>query len=127
MKEDVRSSEYKYVLGVFVDFIGAFDNLEWKRVLERMSEIGCEEMALWNSYFQGRRAFIIGVIEVVWRNVERGCPQGSICGPFIWNLMMDVLLWKLDECECKCVAYADDLLLILEGQSRVKVDRMGTD
>ena len=65
MKEDVRSSEYKYVLGVFVDFIGAFDNLEWKRVLERMSEIGCEEMALWNSYFQGRRAFIIGVIEVV--------------------------------------------------------------
>ena len=127
VKEYVRSSECKYVLGVFVDFKGAFDNLEWKRVLERMSEIGCEEMALWKSYFQGRRACMIGVNEVVWRNVERGCPQGSICGPFIWNLMMDVLLWKLDECGCKCVAYADDLLLIVEGQSRVEVERMGTD
>ena len=43
----------KYVLGVFDDFKGAFDNLEWKRVLERMSEIGCEVMVLWKSYFQG--------------------------------------------------------------------------
>ena len=97
------------------------------RVLERMSEIGCEEMALWKSYFQGRRACMIGVNYVVWRNVEGGYPQGSICGPFIWNLIMDVLLWKLDECGCKCVAYADDLLLIVEGQSRVEVERMGTD
>ena len=40
VKEYVRSSECKYVLGVFVDFKGAFDNLEWKRVLERLSEIG---------------------------------------------------------------------------------------
>ena len=46
VKEYVRSSVCKYVLGVFVDFKGAFENLEWKRVLERMSEIGCEEMAL---------------------------------------------------------------------------------
>ena len=83
MKEYERSSECKYVLGVFVDFKGAFDNLEWKRVLERMSEIGCEKMALWKSYFHGRRVCMIGVNEVVWRNVEWGCPQGSICGTFI--------------------------------------------
>ena len=72
----------------------AFDNLEWKRVLEKLNEIGCEEMTLWKSYFQGRRACMIGVTEVVRRNVERGCPQKSICDPFIWNLMMDELLWK---------------------------------
>mgnify|MGYP004589933261 CR=1 FL=1 len=46
----------------------------------------------------------------------------------IWNLMMDDLLWKLDECVgCKCVAYADDLLLIVEGQSRVEVELKGTE
>ena len=39
VKEYVRSSVCKHVLGVFVDFKGAFDNLEWKRVLERISEI----------------------------------------------------------------------------------------
>ena len=37
--------------------------------------------------------------------------------------MMDVLLWKLDECGCKCVTYADELLLIVEGQSRVEYGR----
>lgn len=47
-------------------------------------------------------------------------------GPFIWNLIMDELLWRLRESDCKIVAYAD-LLLIVEGQSRVKIERMGTE
>ena len=33
----------------------------------------------------------------------------------------------MDECGCKCVAYADDLLLTVEGQSRVEVERKGTE
>ena len=28
---------------------------------------------------------------------------------------------------CKCVPYADDLLLMIEGQSRVEVERKGTE
>ena len=80
-----------------MDFIGAFDNLESVRVIEKLKSVGCEEIAVWESYFQRRSACMIGVNDVVRRKVERGCPQGSICGPFIWNLMMDNLLWKLDE------------------------------
>lgn len=127
VKEYVRMSDSKYVLGVFVDFVGAFDNLEWMRVLEKLNEIRCEEMSLWKSYFQGRGACMVSTNEVVWRNVERGCPQGSVCGPFIWNMMMDRRLWKLDERGCKCVAYADDLLLLVEGHSRVEIERKGTE
>ena len=93
----VQGSESKYVLGVFVDFVGAIDNLEWVRVIDKLKRVGCEEIGLWESYFQGRSACMIGVNDAVWRKVERGCPQGSVCGPFIWNLMMDDLLWKLDE------------------------------
>jgi len=68
-----------------------------------------------------------GVRETVWKDACRGCPQGSICGPFIWNLMMDDLLWRLRGAGCKVVAYADDLLLIVEEQSRVELERMGTE
>ena len=75
-----------------MDFIGAFDNLESVRVIEKLKSVGCEEIAVWESYFQRRSACMIGVNDVVWRKVERGCPQGSICGPFIWNLMMEDLL-----------------------------------
>ena len=42
-------SESKYVLGVFVDFKSAFDNLEWIRVIEKLREAGYEEMFLWRS------------------------------------------------------------------------------
>ena len=53
MKDYIRMSESKYVLGVFEDFKSAYDNLEWMRVIEKLREIGCEEMSLWKSYFQG--------------------------------------------------------------------------
>ena len=85
----------KYVFGIFVDFKGAFDYLSWSSVLSKIRECDCWELALWKSYFHGRKAFVQGVNERVWVNVERGCPQGSIAGPFIWNLMMDELLGEL--------------------------------
>lgn len=92
-----------------------------------LRDVVCEEMSLWRSYFQGRRECMVGVNDVVWKKIERSCPKWSICGPFIWNLMMDELLWKIDESGCKCVAYADDLLLIVEGQSQVEIKRNGTE
>lgn len=112
---------------MFVDFQGAFDNLEWKSVIGRLREIGCEEMGLWESYFSERRVCMVGVCGEVWKDVQRGCPQGSICGPFIWNLMMDGLLWRLRERGCKVVAYADDLLMIVDGQNRMELERKGTE
>lgn len=83
--EWANESDKKYVLGIFVDFKGAFDNLEWKCVLERLRDVECEELGLWESYFYERRVCMVGACEVVWKEVERGRPQGSICGPFIWN------------------------------------------
>ena len=42
----MQGSECKYMLGVFVDFVEAFDNLERVRVIEKLESVGCEEMAL---------------------------------------------------------------------------------
>ncbi|KMQ89014.1 reverse [Lasius niger] len=55
VQEWVSGSESKYVLGVFVDFQGAFDNLEWDCVIQKLREIGCEEIGLWESYFRRNR------------------------------------------------------------------------
>lgn len=33
----------------------------------------------------------------------------------------------LDECGCKCVTYANDLLLLVEGESQVKIKQKGTN
>lgn len=127
VKEVVNEADKKYVLGVFVDFRGAFDNLTWSRVTQKLAEVGCAEVGLWTSYFRDRKVCVRGVNEVVWKNVERGCPQGSIGGPAVWNMMIEELLVVLNRCECSVVAYADDLLIVVDGDSRREIESKATD
>lgn len=123
VKELVAQSTQKYVVGVFVDFRGAFDNLSWSAVISKLASIGCRELPIWRSYFANRKSCLVGRRDVAWRNAERGCPQGSICGPVIWNMMMDNLLNVLRSENIKHVAYADDLLLIIDGRSRTATEQ----
>lgn len=78
VKDCVRMRECKYVFGMFMDFKG--DNLEQMRGIEKLHKIGYEKMSLWRGYIQQTRTRMIGVNEVVWKNVGRDCPQRSICG-----------------------------------------------
>lgn len=120
----VSASRSKYVLGVFVDFKGAFDNVEWNAALRRLLELGCREASLWRSFFSGRSASIVSRHGVATVPVTRGCPQGSISGPFIWNILMDVLLQRLEPLGALS-AYADDLLLLIEGNARSELEQKG--
>lgn len=125
IREWVATSERKHVCAIFVDFKGAFDNLRWDRILERLIEVGCSgaEMKLWRSYFENRKVCMRSMSgrEVVWKTVERGCPQGSIGGPSIWNLCMDELLNDLNESGKKFAAFADDLTILVEARNRVGI------
>lgn len=110
----VRESPKTHVLGVFVDFAGAFDNLLWGPVLDKLSTIEGIDISLWRSYFSQRKVLVQEGESLVEREVTRGCPQGSICGPYVWNLMMDDLLFELEAQGIGVVAYADDLFIPIE-------------
>ncbi|KAK9701483.1 Reverse transcriptase (RNA-dependent DNA polymerase) [Popillia japonica] len=126
VKECVNGTACKYVLGIFVDFKGAFDSLRWDRLLVHLRDSGCMEMGVWYSYFKERKMRMKDAREEVWKDITRGCPQGSICGPAVWNMMMGVLLNELNESGCKVIAYADDLLLMIEGNSRRMLEENGS-
>ncbi|KAJ3666181.1 hypothetical protein Zmor_001634 [Zophobas morio] len=65
VKQVVEWSEKKYVLGIFVDFTGAFDNLSWNAVLSKLMEVGRKEIKVWASYFRDRKVCVVeGVNEV---------------------------------------------------------------
>lgn len=49
VKKSVSESRRKYVMGMFVDFQTAFDNLEWDVVLDNVSKIKCGELDVWMS------------------------------------------------------------------------------
>lgn len=66
VKEYIEMNGSKYVFGIFVNFKGAFDNLKWMRMLEKLREIECVEIPVWRRrYFQGRQACMVSVNEVV--------------------------------------------------------------
>uniref|UniRef100_A0ABD2VWM3 Reverse transcriptase domain-containing protein n=1 Tax=Trichogramma kaykai TaxID=54128 RepID=A0ABD2VWM3_9HYME len=122
----VDHSSAKLVAGVLVDFRGAFDFLSWHSTLDRLDLVGLssEEMGLWSSYFADRSVFLMNRRggQVARRGLERGCPQGSIGGPTVWNLALDELLWQLERAGIPVVAYADDTTCLAEGESRDQLE-----
>jgi hypothetical protein len=49
--------------------------------------------------------------------VNRGCPHGSCCAPGFWNLLFNSLLDLNFTTSTKAVAFADDLLLAIKGET----------
>ena len=46
MSDSVKGCVKKYMLGIFVDFKGAFDNFSWRRVIDKLRDVGCMELDL---------------------------------------------------------------------------------
>ena len=115
-------------MALLFDISGAFDNAWWPLVFKSLRERGCPRNVfdVLKSYFDNRRVGLeIGSIKVT-KRATRGCPQGSVLGPACWNLMFDDLLRSLEESiGNKFVAYADDLLVVIEGDSRLKLEIEG--
>lgn len=127
VQEKVNASEKKYVLGIDIDFKGAFDNLSWLAMLGELDATECDEFNLWVSYFEGREVRLRGQNEIVCKDVFRGCPQGSKSGPAMWNLVMDNLLKAIVARGFFIAAFADDGKILIESDSRAELERMGNE
>ena len=81
------------------DMSKAFDSLHPHLMQCKIKAYGFQDRALdlLHSYLCSRlgRVFIGSVIST-WRNVERGCPQGSVLGPLLWNICQNDLSYNLD-------------------------------
>ena len=76
-------------------------------------------------YLRGHTVGLVGK-HAVTKNATRGCSQGSILlGPSLWNLVFDDLLHTLGRRGVRAVAYTDDLLIIISGNSRVQIETAG--
>ncbi|KAK2574822.1 hypothetical protein KPH14_012975, partial [Odynerus spinipes] len=104
----LKSTVKKYVVAVFVDIQGAFDNLWWPAIRNRVVLVRSESVK-------------------IEKNMEKGCPQGSVIGPNAWNWCLDVLLNNLrevDESNIEVNAYADDILFLIKGNSRKEIENL---
>lgn len=114
----------KYVLLIFIDIKGAFDHLWWPGVLQalRQRPVSGRMFAMVRSFLNTRETLLVSNERTVRKTPTRGCPQGSVLGPFLWNLVADILLDRLNTEATSLVMYADDGTIIIESDSRAALE-----
>ena len=124
IKDAVQASNQKYVIALFVDISGAFNNLWYPALFERLEELTTppDLLQTLKDYCQNRWARVIGPEGKVQKPLNKGAPQGSVLGPQLWNIIMDVFLKELEPVCLLAVAFADDLTFLIEGNSRRELE-----
>ena len=69
---------------------------------------------LTQGYLKDRKAIITINNISIEKKISKGCPQGSCCGPGLWNIQFDPLQYTK---HTKAVAFADDLLIMVRAES----------
>lgn len=128
MKRDVEESPQKYVAGLFLDISGAFDSAWWPEVLRVLREWRCPNniYRLIRNYFRGRRVTLKARNGEVEKTITKGCPQGSVVGPLLWNVLFDGFLRLPFENGVTARAYADDALLLVKANTSPELMRRCT-
>ena len=102
-------------LGTFLDVEGAFDNVAFSAIEKALHE-KCESPAVtkWIMDLIRNRSTTVelnGHKRTI--RIVKGCPQGGILSPFLWNLVVDSLLsFTRDKIPCDLQGFADDLALL---------------
>ena len=124
VRRKVEASLHRYVLGIFLDISGAFDNAWWPFLMERLHEIHCPGylLQLLQSYLKERRVIFEFEGARHTKELTKGCPQGSILGPLLWNIIFEDFLTQDFGDDVHVVAYADDAMLVIQGRSRVDLE-----
>ena len=81
-------------LSVFIDLTKAFDTIDHKIILRKMSCLGVDQAAIkwFSSYLSGRtqRCIVNGKLSTA-RTLSCGVPQGSILGPLLFLIYINDL------------------------------------
>ena len=128
VKEFVEDSLTKngVVVMISLDVKGAFNAAWWPALFQSMRNMQCPRN-LYNltiDYFSGRMAALEMNGVRVERAVNRGCPQGSCCGPGYWNIQYNSLLNLGFTKSSRAIAYADDFLLLVRGKQLLEVENI---
>ena len=101
---------------VLADYSKAFDTVRFKTVLTKLHALGfSNEFLTWMvHYLSDRRQFV--QIDDKTSSIETvlfGVPQGSVLGPFIFNLYVSDLQ---NHIKCPCYQYADDTIFFVHSK-----------
>ncbi|KAL0894322.1 hypothetical protein ABMA27_012948 [Loxostege sticticalis] len=114
----------KLVTLVSLDIEGAFDSAWWPAIRIRLAEEKCPVnlRRMLDSYLEHRGVMVRYAGEEVPRSTNKGCVQGSIGGPILWNLLLDPLLQELERRGHYVQAFADDVVMMFHGNTALDIE-----
>ena len=102
-------------LGTFLDIEGAFDNVSFDSIKRSLS-CNCEsnEVNRWiMSMIHHRKTSVELQGQKMVIAIKKGCPQGGIPSPFLWNLVINELLeFTRNKIPSDLQGFADNLALV---------------
>ena len=86
-------------MGAFLDIEGALDRTSIKAVSSELLRHGVPPLfQIWIASILSSKCIISSLMgENMQVASVRGCPQGGVLSPLLWNLTVDELLWDLNE------------------------------
>ena len=104
---------------ITTDLSKAFDCLPYRLLISKLYAYGISENAckLIINYFQLRQQRVkLGHVRSEWVSLMKGAAQGSLFGPFLFNVSQNDLIFKLENV-CDVYNYADDTSAGCSGKS----------
>ncbi|CAK1584821.1 unnamed protein product [Parnassius mnemosyne] len=116
--------EKSIVVLVSLDIEGAFDNAWWPAIINELhsKNVDASMLRLINSYLSEREIHLKYAGQEIKKPTNRGCIQGSTCGPMFWNTLLDPLLQTTENTQAHVQAFADDILIIASNQDGQKLE-----
>ena len=98
---------------------GTFNAAWWPSILKSLKDAECPKNLYYLSqgYFSQRTAALTINNISIERRVTKGYPQGSCCGPGLWNLLYNSMFDLQFTSHTKVIAFADDLIILTKGES----------
>ena len=109
--------EGQYALGIFLDIEGAFDNVSFKTITDSLSEFNLPQLIVrWINAMLRSRTVTVTVQGIsVSKRVKKGCPQGGIMSPLLWNLVINSLILLINSTPADSEGFADDVNFLIRG------------
>ena len=112
---------------IYVDFQKAFDSIPINLLIQKISNMGIRGKLLsWITDFLTKRTFCVKIGETIssYKNIASGVPQGSVLGPLLFLIYINVLPEVIRK-DVKIKLYADDLKIYK--CYKTEIDRQNLD
>jgi hypothetical protein len=104
--------------------VGAFNNAWHPGILARLWKLKCPPniYSMVRNYLSDCTAHVTLGNYSSSKHVTEGCPQGSVSGPTLWNIIIsDLISLLFNAPNLKSVVFADDIMVMMQGPSLLAI------